>query len=121
MVLAKDVLYLNQKYFFILKYSADNGSNNIVEVYALWILLKFSISKDITYIQIFGDSKLFISWCNNQCIISNLTLPPILDRVLEARSRFQNISFEHVYREFNSKADALLKKALLLEEGTQIS
>lgn len=52
-----------------------------------------------------GDSKL-------------LTLGPILNRVLEVKKFFDFISFTHIYREFNSRADYLSKSAFTLQEGT---
>jgi hypothetical protein len=62
-----------------------------------------------------------MDWCNNKCTISNISLSPLLDRIVDVRVHFQSLSFEHVYREFNMKAHELSKEDLLLEEGTLVT
>lgn len=49
--------------------------------------------------------------------ISFLEMWPILDRIMEKKLIFEEVSFAHVYREFNHKVDQLSKEALILEEG----
>lgn len=65
-----------------------------------------------------GNSKLLMVWANGKCQLSNLNLGPILLRVLEVKQHFDFISFTHIYREFNTKADSLSKDALSLQEGS---
>ena len=68
-----------------------------------------------------GDSKLLIDWENGKCRPTHLALGPIVPRVLEVKLQFEFISFSHIYREFNSKADTLSKDALSLQEGTLLA
>ena len=46
-----------------------------------------------------------------------MVLEPTMERVLEKISHFEQISFAHIYRDFNHKVDQLSKEALGLQEG----
>ena len=50
--------------FFVWKYGAWEGTDNRVETYALWILLKVAIEKGIRTLQLLGDSKPLMDWKN---------------------------------------------------------
>jgi hypothetical protein len=52
-----------------------------------------------------GDSKLVMDWANDEVQISIIVLEPILERMLEIKALFEEVSFAHVFREFNHKAD----------------
>ena len=84
----------------------------------IWIILRFSLSKGITELQIHGENKLLTNWCNNQCTISSLVLAPLLERIVESMLHLQHISFNHVYRELIIKVEELSKEAIVLEEGS---
>jgi hypothetical protein len=58
-----------------------------------------------------------MEWTNGKSNISILELGPILDRIMENKLIFEEVSFAHVYGEFNHKVDHLSKEALVLEEG----
>jgi ribonuclease HI len=111
------ILYLDNANYLLPKYGAGLGTNNNVELYALWILLKVVVDIQVKRLQVFGDSKLLIDWENGKSIIYNLDLGPILDRIMEKKLIFEEVSFSHVYREFKHKDDQLSKEALILEEG----
>jgi ribonuclease HI len=104
------ILYLDSAHHFSLKYGAGRGTNNRAEIYALWILLKVAVDKQVRKIQVLGDSKLVMDWANGKAQI-------ILERILEIRALFEEVSFAHIFREFNHKVDHLSKEALALEEG----
>jgi hypothetical protein len=38
-------------------------------------------------------------------------------KTLEVKMQFEEVSFAHIYRKFNSNADHLSKEAILLQEG----
>ena len=54
---------------------------------------------------------------NNKWRIENTLLTLIMNKVLEVKNGFNDISFHHIYREFNSKVNQLSKEALLLQKG----
>jgi hypothetical protein len=42
---------------------------------------------------------------------------PIFNRIMEKKLVFEEVSFSHVYQEFNHKVDQLSKETHILEEG----
>jgi hypothetical protein len=74
------------------------------------------VDRQVKRLQVFGDSKLLMDWENGKSNISNLELGPIFNRIMENKIVFEEVSFAHVYREFNHKVDQLSKEALILEE-----
>ena len=38
-----------------------------------------------------------------------------MERIMEIKSQFDEVSFTHIYREFNHKAEKLLKEALTVQ------
>jgi ribonuclease HI len=105
---------------FSLKYGAGLSTNNRAELYALWILLKSALEQKVKRIQILGDSKRVLDWENGKSNITNLLSRPIMDRIQVLKGDFDGVSFIHVYREFNHKADTLSKEALTVQEGVLI-
>jgi hypothetical protein len=45
-----------------------------------------------------------------------MVLEPIMERILEIRELFEEVSFTHISREFNHKVGHLSNEALTLEE-----
>jgi ribonuclease HI len=111
------VLFLTPSHFFNLKWGLGQGSNNFAEILALKLLLTFASEKEISNLQIFGDSMLVINWLwkSQQC--HNIILSPILDEVFTIANIFTNLSFQHVYRERNVKADSLSKEGSFMAHG----
>ena len=61
---------------------------------------------------------MLMDWANGNCIIENLAHIPFVNKALEVKNKFTEISFSDIHREFNSEADRLFKEALTLQEGT---
>jgi ribonuclease HI len=59
------------------------GTNNKAEMSALWVLLTLAVEKDISRVQILGDSKLENNWANGKNNVENLNLNPIMERIFE--------------------------------------
>lgn len=112
------ILHVSSLHYFSLKHGAGTRTDNRAGTCALWLLLKTDADKGIKELQVLGNSKLLMVWANGKCQLSNLNLGPILLRVLEVKQHFDFISFTHIYREFNTKADSLSKDALSLQEGS---
>jgi len=55
------ILYTSQQHYFQSKANLGRGSNNIGELNSLLFFLKFALEKNITRIQIFGESLLTIN------------------------------------------------------------
>jgi hypothetical protein len=59
-----------------------------------------------------GDSKLVVDWALKKTKVENVCLEALLQDVSEACLSFEWLSFNHIYRELNSKFDELSKEAL---------
>ena len=62
----KETLFLNNHHYFTLKYSVGIGTNNRVEFFSLWILIKYVAEKGVSHL-VLSDSKLLMDWENEKC------------------------------------------------------
>ncbi|XP_022151605.1 uncharacterized protein LOC111019518 [Momordica charantia] len=112
----------------MLPYSFTLGelcSNNTAEYQALIIGLQIFIKIGITYIEIYGDSKLIINQLLLEYDVKYEDLKPYFVYARRLLERFDGVSLEHVPRSENKKADALANLAtaltILEDETLQIS
>jgi ribonuclease HI len=110
-------MFINQNHYIYIRYAPGQGSNNRAELIALWTLLETTKQKDIKKLQVMGDSKLAIDWAQGKLEIQNVNLSNILRDIKLDFPSFEWISFHHVLRELNVKADELSKEALQLQRG----
>jgi hypothetical protein len=68
-------------------------------------------------LRVMGDSRVIIDWLSNKGRLQVSALEGWKNRIKVLINHFQNISFHHVYRHFNSEADTLSKQALGEPEG----
>jgi ribonuclease HI len=87
------VLFFSHSHYFNLKWGLGQGTNNMAELLALKFLLSFACEKEISNLQIFGDSMLVISWLRRTQQCHNIMLSPILDEVFTIANLFTNMSF----------------------------
>ena len=66
---------------------------------------------------IFGDSQLVINWVSGKFRINNILLTQVLQEVTRISNFLVKVEFNHIYRERNSKADALASAGANVEEG----
>jgi len=97
-------------------FNCDEGTNTNVELLRVWATLLLENHLSIHKIQILGDSKLIIEWLNKRGDMRACTIEGGKQGIMALRSKFHEINFEHIYREFN-EADLLSKKALQEPEG----
>ena len=67
----------------------------------------------IDAIQIAGDSRVIVEWFKGIIHLEAVLLTYWMDRILQLKSQFMEISIQHVYREINYDADLLSKQALM--------
>lgn len=87
-------------------------TNNIAEYKALKYGLKLAIKLNILNLKVYGDSLLVINQVNGVWRCKNENLKKILDKINILKSKFHFIEFNHVLREKNKRADALVNKAI---------
>jgi len=85
----------------------EKTTNNEAEYLGLIIGLKECLKRDIRNVKVFGDSKLVIEQSAGRWKVKHLNLIDLHSQVKELIKRFQSISFTHVYREENKRADEL--------------
>lgn len=110
------VLFINQSHYVHIRYASGGGANNRVEFVSLWTLLEVAKRKDLRKLQVLGDSKLVIDWAQGKVNVQNTKLANVLREIKLAFQSFKWLSFHHVLRELNSKANELSEEALELQK-----
>ena len=97
--------------------NCGSSTNTRVEVLGAWVLLTLANRLSLKTIHIMGDFKIIIDWLLGKGQLQVLSLDCWKDSITGLITTFQNISFDHVYREENPAADSLSKLALTREPG----
>eukprot|EP00253_Pinus_taeda_P003487 PITA_03487 len=105
-------LHINQEHSLKASVGLGPGSNNYAELSTLRLLICWSLQRNISSIQIFGDSMNVVKWVNGNAMCQNQILKPLLEEILSLKSRFNNFSLCHIYKVKNSAADHLSKAGL---------
>lgn len=100
-------LYLSDTHVFHFKANDDRGTNNLGEFNSLFYLLKFALKSHVTSLQVKGDSLLTTNWMNGSVQVVNNSLYSLACELKRLVVQFQQINFQHLYREQNSEADGL--------------
>lgn len=111
------IFHLSHTHFFHICMGIGEGTNNYVELITLQHLIHFSILKHCRHIQIFGDPKIVLNWCNNTATCHAYTLRTIMDDIAFLKKHFNHVSCTHIYREHNESADKLSKEATHRSRG----
>ena len=93
------------------------STNTRAELLALWAILRVGSLMGIPIKLIYGDSMVVISWMNR---FSALDVPSLMHCCSDIRSMTQlapSVIFKHTFREHNTLADELSKKAVYLDMG----
>ena len=85
----------------------EKTTNNQAEYLGLIIGLQECLRRGHKNIKVYGDSKLVIEQSAGRWKVNNLGLIDLHSQVKELSKQFQSISFTHVYRNKNKKADEL--------------
>tara|TARA_B100000795_G_scaffold267562_2_gene252660 strand:- start:1258 stop:1647 length:390 start_codon:yes stop_codon:yes gene_type:complete len=90
------------------------ATNNYAEYQALLAGIKICIKYNIKEVNVYGDSKLAIEQVNGNWKIKSETLKPIYLEIKKhiTHEFFKKITFNHVRREFNKRADEMANLAL---------
>lgn len=92
----------------------ERETNNVAEYNGLILGLKRASEMQIKKIIVYGDSLLVIKQMNKQYKISAENLVPLFNEAQELKTMFDNITFVHIYRTQNKRADELSNLGLLL-------
>jgi ribonuclease HI len=88
-------------------YVGRRETNNVAEYTGLIIGLEELVSRGITDCAVYGDSNLVIQQMLGKFKVSSPALAPLYKRARELAAHIPNITYAHVYRNMNARADAL--------------
>jgi ribonuclease HI len=88
-------------------------TNNVAEYYALIIGLEKAIELNITDLIVKGDSLLVINQVNQKFKINSKHLLELYNQVILLKKKFNNISFQHIPRNLNKRADQLANECII--------
>lgn len=89
-----------------------DGTNNQSEYLAVIAGLKLALSKNVSALNVQGDSKLVINQIDGAWQCSKPELQALLKEVLALKSQFELVSFSWIPRSENARADVLSKEGL---------
>jgi len=101
------VIYNNGTEIFSKSKYIGDQTNNQSEYNALILGLQCALKLNITDISVFGDSLLVIQQTNGVFRVKNEKLIPLYETINDLKTKFNSITFKHVYRDQNKRADKL--------------
>ena len=94
-------------------YVGDKETNNIAEYTGLIIGLSEAINLKIKKLNVKGDSELIIKQMNDEYKVKSVNILQHFKNAKELTELFDEITFTHVYRNNNIRADELANNSLL--------
>ena len=89
-----------------------NKTNNVAEYCGLLAGLNRAKTLNIQYLEVYGDSNLVIQQMLGKWRVKNKRLKIIYKQAKECEKFFTKITYQHIYRNKNKRADALANEAL---------
>ena len=111
-------IILSKTHSFEFALGAGNGTNAKAELIGLWALLHIAQMMGIPKLRIYGDSLVIINWANGSASLSPFDLYHWCRDIRKLCSCFLELSFSHIYREYNQLVDRHSKRALTLAPRT---
>lgn len=91
---------------------SEYNNNNFAEYQALIYGLRKAKELNINELHVQGDSKIIIGQVQGEYKVKCDGLKPLHNAVKELEKSFNNITYEHIYREYNKLTDSLVNEAL---------
>ena len=88
------------------------ATNNVAEYRALLAGIEKASELGATELELIGDSELVVRQVRGEYKVRNAGIKPLHAEVLTALDGFDSWTIEHVRREENAEADALVNQAL---------
>lgn len=108
-VIYKNNIEIYSKDIFV----GNNITNNYAEYTGMIEGMKRAIEMNITKLIIKGDSMLAIKQMNRLYKVNSPNILPLYNKAKELQKQFTDISFIHVYRDYNMKADELSNQGII--------
>ena len=111
------MLYLSDNHKIQERFSLVHCANNKEKLATLHLVLNMAINKNISQLQVFGDSKIVVDWVNRKIQINAPHLQQLLNTIRRLLEFFTSFRIYNIYRELNMEFDGLSNLALLLDPG----
>jgi ribonuclease HI len=95
-----------------IQFVGNNSTNNVAEYTGLIIGLKLAIDMGIKTLTVEGDSLLVIKQIKGEYKVKSGNLIDLYNEAKQLTTYFDYISFNHIYRENNKRADELSNLAV---------
>jgi len=102
------------------KYIGKN-TNNVAEYFGLIAALDYAQNHGIRALRVERDSELMVKQMRGQYKVKSEELKPLFERAKKMSQTFEAFRINHVYREQNKEADALVNQALDETSGSGAS
>ena len=89
---------------------SNNATNNVAEYFGLIRGLKRAIKMNIRCLIVKGDSLLIIKQMTGKYKVKSESMIELYNIAKKIEEEFENISYEHVYRKYNKRAEKYLIK-----------
>ena len=93
------------------KYIGQN-TNNVAEYFGLIAALDYAQTHGVRALRIESDSELLVKQMRGQYKVKSGDLKPLFERAKKMTAALESFRIDHVYREQNREADALVNQAL---------
>ena len=108
------IYYNNNELWFSSKFIGNNITNNQAEYHGLILGLRHAIKQNIQLLKVYGDSQLIIKQMNGEYTVKSPLLLPLYEEAKTLEPYFVSITYEHIYRIENTRADELANLAIPL-------
>lgn len=109
------VIYRNQIEIYAQSgFVGMNATNNVAEYHGLLMGLQKATALNIKNITVKGDSMLIIKQLKGEFKVKSPAMIPLFEMAQAFIQKIDVVKYEHVYREYNKRADALANAGLLL-------
>ena len=95
-----------------LKKYIGQSTNNVAEYFGLIAALDYAQTHEIRALRIESDSELLVKQMRGQYKVKSGDLRPLFERARKMSQTLESFRIDHVYREQNREADALVNQAL---------
>jgi ribonuclease HI len=95
-----------------LKKYIGHNTNNVAEYFGLIAALDYAQTQGIRALRIESDSELLVKQMRGQYKVKSQELRPLFERAKKMAQTLETFRIDHVYREQNREADALVNQAL---------
>lgn len=108
------VIYKNQiEIYAQSSFVGNKATNNVAEYHGLILGLEHAVEKNLRSLHVKGDSMLIIKHMKGEYKVNAPSLKPLFTKAKQLTSKIGCVTYEHVYREYNKRADELANQGLL--------